>query len=405
MKNLKKYGEEVYKCSGCGICHDICPVFEITKRESAVSRGKFKLLNALINQDIKPSKRGAEIMDLCLHCNACSEFCPSGINAQKIIACAKSDFYAMGFTSPVKRLLSTVFSSRLMLSLIKFAANLYRNFKILDIVEFVNNKTFQIKKIKLLNSILKINVKKNPTNAIPAPKYTAAYFKGCINTYFNPSCANAVGNICNSAGIKLLEVDFQCCGLPSKNIGDVQTYIRLARKNIDTALKSLEQADYIITDCSTCASAFEEYSQDLPEELALKAQEISQKFISVYELLEIIDFKTDLSNQTVTYHDPCHTTRFKKTSRLPRKLLANSGVNLTEMKDSTKCCGAAGSFMLTNPDLSEQISTAKAQNIIATKADIVLTSCPSCTIGLNQGLINQKSNVKVMQLVEFLARN
>lgn len=405
MKNLKKYSEEVYKCSGCGICHNICPVFEITKQESAVSRGKFKLLNALINQVIKPSKRSAQIMDLCLHCNACTQFCPSGINAEKIISCAKSDFYAMGLASPLKKLLSTVFSSNLILNFIKLGAGLYRRLKILDIVEFLNNKTFQIKKIKLLNSILKINVQKKSDKDISNPKYTVAYFKGCINTYFNPSCANAVENICNKADIKLLEVDFQCCGLPSKNVGDFQTYTNLAQKNINAALKALEQEDYIITDCATCASAFEEYSKDLSEPFAQQAREISQKFISIYELLEMIDFKADLTGKTVTYHDPCHTTRFKKTNHLPRKLLANSNATLIEMTDCDKCCGAAGSFMLTNSDLSEQISVAKAKNIAATNANVVLTSCPSCVIGLNQGLINQKSDVKVLQLVEFLAQN
>ena len=88
---LNDFKEEVYKCSGCGICQSVCPVFKVLKKECAVSRGKFKLLNAIINGDIDLSEKTLEIMDLCLHCQACSEFCPSNIDAQKIIETTQHD--------------------------------------------------------------------------------------------------------------------------------------------------------------------------------------------------------------------------------------------------------------------------------------------------------------------------
>ena len=75
-----------------------------------------------------------------------------------------------------------------------------------------------------------------------------------------------------------------------------------------------------------------------------------------------------------------------------------------EMKNADSCCGAAGSFMLHHENLSRQISAKKAENIIETGADVVITACPSCFLGLKQGLLSKKNSTKVLQLIEFLAQ-
>ena len=73
------------------------------------------------------------------------------------------------------------------------------------------------------------------------------------------------------------------------------------------------------------------------------------------------------------------------------------------MKDSDVCCGAAGTFCISQPEISKAISSEKAQNIINTEADIVCTSCAGCKIGLSQGLIEKNSTIPIYHPVELLA--
>ena len=74
------------------------------------------------------------------------------------------------------------------------------------------------------------------------------------------------------------------------------------------------------------------------------------------------------------------------------------------MKDYDECCGFAGSFAVKNPQLSAKMTKAKAENVIATQSDYVLTTCPACLLGLKQGfiLLNKKAP-KVINIVDFLA--
>ena len=73
------------------------------------------------------------------------------------------------------------------------------------------------------------------------------------------------------------------------------------------------------------------------------------------------------------------------------------------MEDYDTCCGFAGSFALKNPKLSYALTKEKGERIKATTADYVITTCPSCILGLKQGLSLAGSNIKVVSLLEFLA--
>ncbi len=393
---INEYKEEIYKCSGCGLCQSVCPVYKILQTECAVSRGKFKLLNSIINQDIKFSKRTLEIMDLCLHCGACSEFCPSDIDAQKIIETAQADMLELGIFDFRKLFFAQVFGNKFYLTVIKFFVILVRNLKILEILSI-----FKFKRIELLKSFLKINIKPLKKFANVKKEIKVVYFAGCFNNYLNPSCSNAVFKVFDKTNVEIITSSFNCCGLPLKSAGDMETFVKIARTNID----SLPQVfDYLIFDCQSCKNTFLEYSKYLEGDYKIKALELKNKCKSIYEILDIINYepRKKWKNSVVTCHYPCHT-RFTEDKKIMRKIINKiSNITFVEAKNADACCGAAGSFLCTHPVLSRKISKNKAKDIIASNAQIVLTSCPSCYLGLKQGLLEQNSNIKVLQLIEFL---
>ena len=92
MKKLKDCYDEIYKCSKCGLCQSVCPIFKITKNEAALSRGKFLMLLKYLDGELSQSKTLKKYLDMCTSCSACSKFCPSDIDANKIFNLAKFEF-------------------------------------------------------------------------------------------------------------------------------------------------------------------------------------------------------------------------------------------------------------------------------------------------------------------------
>ena len=394
---LSEHKEEIYKCSGCGLCQSVCPLFNILKTECAVSRGKFKLLNAIINKHISYSKKTLEYMELCLHCQACTEFCPSGIDAQKIIETAQHDLLIRKIFSYNKFLFSRIFIHKPFLNILKFAITFIRKSKILTLLSLLPSK-----KIKLLNSFLNIKVNPISNKSTSSRKIKALYFKGCINNYVNPSCANAVEKILNDTSVEIINANFSCCGLPLKSIGDFEQFTKLAKQNIDAINMDF---DYLIFDCASCKSTFLTYAQFLDKNYKEKAITIANKAISIYELLDKINYKktTRWKEYAVTFHYPCHTRGTKEKEYITKILQNTPKTKFIECENANSCCGAAGSFIFTNNKLSKQISKNKTNSIIKANPNIVLTTCPACVLGLKQGLLENNSNIEVKQLIEYLA--
>jgi glycolate oxidase iron-sulfur subunit len=407
MKQLKDYSEDIYKCTKCGLCQSVCPVFEATGLETAVSRGKFTLLNGILTGKIKFNKNISKYLDLCLGCKACFDFCPSGINAEEIIISARNYNYKLNGISLLKKLVVTNLDSKLNLSLLKLALSIYRKFGLAELISLITKKIIFLKQpIYIFHSQIMENVQyKKQMPVKPLSKQKIVYFPGCINNYINLSVKNSVRMVLEKNGFEVQIPDFSCCGMPSRSAGDFDTFKKQAEKNI--ALIP-DDTDFLLTDCASCGSVWEHYAEIFDNDLKEKAQKIASKAVNIHKFLADIDLyipenvNIDLN---VTYHDPCHLKRFQNVYTEPRDLLKKiPGVNLTEMKDADKCCGASGTFCVVNPDISKSISRMKAENILNTKANAVATGCPSCKIGIAQGLAQVNKDLPVYQPVELLAR-
>ena len=76
MKKLSDFKDEISKCSKCGLCQSVCPIYKLTGNDCAVSRGKFVMLDGVLKGDLKLNKNINKYLDLCLKCDKCSNFCP-----------------------------------------------------------------------------------------------------------------------------------------------------------------------------------------------------------------------------------------------------------------------------------------------------------------------------------------
>ena len=357
MKTLRDYEKELNKCSKCGLCESVCPLYKLVPNDCVASKGKFIMLRGVARGDLKLSKNINKYIDLCLKCGKCKEFCPGGIDICQILSAAKSDY--------IKNKISERF--------IKFVQGRY----VFDLI---------IKIGKLVSRPFRPKLSEKGDK-------TVIYFKGCVNQ-IHPNTDKYIHKIFNDK-IKIIEPDFDCCGLPFLSEGNLERFEQVAKHNIEY-LKS--DADYIVTDCASCESTLLSYPEYLNEE-AFQIKD--NTFVNWGDIIaeQNIKFKSKKPVR-VTFHKPCHLKSDEFFERIMSRCV---NIDYVKMKEYDSCCGFAGSFALKNPKLSSEISSQKADNIKTTGADYVITTCPLCVIGLKRGLIMKGSGIKVMSLLEFLA--
>lgn len=391
VKTLRDYKEEIHKCSKCGLCQSVCPVYKVTGNDCSVSRGKFIMLNGIIKGDLELNKNINKYLDMCLKCNACKDFCPSDIDARKIFLTAKAEYFKQARNSKFIKILNSAPAFNLFLNLTKFGGNIYIFLKIDKLAKkfyFILQKFELGRKIILINEFLSRGKKNGYASTHPHIQASVIYFTGCVNEYINPRTKNATEKVLAQMGIKILPTKFQCCGVPFLSNGNVEQFIKQAEFN----LKQIpDEFDFFLTDCASCQNAFKEYKNYIEDEnLLKKLDKILEKTISVNEFIIKNIKNIEFSKKTsFTFHKPCH---LDNTDFLEEFLAKSKNVEYIKMKDFDKCCGFSGEFAIKNHEISKQISAQKAKNAIDTKADYILTSCPACILGLNQGLIEAEKN-------------
>ena len=401
MKNLQDYEEDIYKCSRCGLCQSVCPVFKATLNECAVSRGKFNILNGIIKKELNFNKTVKKYLDLCTGCNACKEFCPSKIDVKKIFIAAKAEYYKKNKISVLEKIINSYTLFKIGLQFGRIFFSIYRFIglpRILKYFEKVICKTGILgKRILLLNSLAHGRYK----NKLAKSKHKtqkSVYFEGCFNKYINKETEEAVKTILSGSNIELIKKNFECCGVSYLNDGNIDAFNKLLNKNLEM-LK--DDFDFVLTDCASCNDVLKNYKLFSNKETAKK---LAEKTIMVSDLLKDFNFTAN-KKYKVAVHKPCHDTY--DFIDIVKNI---NGIEYIEAKDFDKCCGFSGKFALQNQEISRKISKQKAQSYLDAKVDFILTTCPACQLGLNQGITeilaeNTKEKIpEVMNLFLFLAK-
>src|SRR5574344_1625360 len=375
MKSFFDFKDDIHKCSKCGLCQSVCPVYKVTGNDCAVSRGKFIMLNGVIKGDLELNKNIDKYLDMCLKCNACKDFCPSDIDAKEIFLTAKAEYFNQGGgNSKFLKILNSRPIFKTALNVAKFVSNLYRFLRKFELG----------KKAILGNEILKqVPNYVQQVESKNAKQITVIYFKGCVNENINNSVAQASENVLKQMGVKILPINFECCGAPFLSNGNVKQFIKQAEFNIS---QIADDFDFFLTDCATCQSTFKTYENYVEDEKLLqKIKKINEKSLNIVDFVvknaKSFEFE---QKTTFTFHKPCH---LENMNFLKEFLAKSKNIEYIEMKDFNVCCGFSGEFAIKNHKISEKISAEKAQNALNTNADYIVTSCPACVLGLNQGLI------------------
>ena len=194
-----------------------------------------------------------------------------------------------------------------------------------------------------------------------------------------------------------------CCGALYAHSGQLEKARECARKNI-TAFEG-QKLDAIVINAAGCGSTLKEYGQLLENDPVWRARAIkfSAKVKDLSEWIAPDNLKPSNGEIKVTYQDACHLAHPQGITAEPRELVkAVAGDNYIELTEADVCCGSAGSYNLTEPEMAEKLQTRKVRNLIDTGAEIVVTANPGCLLQIQSGLKKAGSEMKIMHIADYL---
>ncbi|MCP5004908.1 MAG: (Fe-S)-binding protein [Planctomycetes bacterium] len=394
---------EVSKCSKCGKCHTVCPVFLETHDESSVARGRISLAEGLRDQEIVYTKKLRDYVYSCKKCMRCRKVCPCDVDYEKIISALLHGVAEnMGIPLLPKIIFRYILPRRILFdTLLKVCSRLQRFIPV--------QRRGQMRHLPLLfmgkrwiPTLAKRSAlqKFKKTEKISRPRMRVGFFTGCLINYIYVDVAEAVVEVLNKMDIEVVVPQGQvCCGTPSSTMGDVKSSKRLADKN-RKVFESLE-LDAIVSACATCTKSIK---NDYLRTLGPSWKNMSDK---IYDISEFIDrFIGDIPGlvpieEKVTYHDPCHLLWVRNISEEPRSVLTKSS-RLVEMDMADACCGGGGIFTIIHYDLTLKMLERKVNSIERSGATTVATNCPGCVMQIADGLAGKNSQIKTKHSIQVL---
>lgn len=352
------------------------------------ARGRVAMLGELGMKRLSPTKRLAEKIFSCMLCGACKNLCPAGINILEMIyqgrvvlkkSYGKGRLLRTALRHSISRL-DTVFSILRGCQKV-FYRPLYKAGMVSHVPEIASepfNKSVQVYK----------NIKKTGRIAI---------FGGCSVNFFYPSLGHSLSRILLSSAYEVVVFKGElCCGAPLRSMGLEQEASTLAKKNIEHFNKV--RAEAIVSMCPTCTMVIKEQYPLLAGGTIMNVLDINEFFSK-----SGITANLEIDPQVITYHDPCHLSYGLGVRDQPRQILkAIKGIDFIEMKHADECCGFAGFFSMQFKNIARSIGIKKIENISATSADTVVTSCPGCIMQLESLKRENRKKFKIKHIVEVI---
>ncbi len=394
-----------------------CPTYRVLGREADSPRGRiFQVLQADAGR-LEIGDSFVTHMDRCLGCRACETACPSGVEYGRILERARAEIetnYRRPLLARVARRCAYGTVLRSFRSLERWA-RLLRLYQRSGVQRAL--RTSGVLRLLGLNRLEALLPRidddfflREIGTVFPARgerRGRVMFLAGCIASVAFSELNGATIRALNANGVEVFVPPQQgCCGALHAHAGFREQARELARANIRAMLDP--GYDAIVTNAAGCGATLKEYV-DLLEgdpQYASRGREFSARVRDVTEYLAEIGLRPPRSvlKLRVTYQDPCHLAHGQRVRRQPRALLQAIGVELVEMPRADQCCGSAGTYNVTQNELSMQILDAKMSDIASTRADVIATANVGCMLQLRAGVEQRRLGMQVVHVIELLDR-
>ena len=410
------------QCMHCGLCLPTCPTYDATKLERHSPRGRIALMRAIADDRLDVSSIFGDEMYFCLGCLACMTACPAGVNYAELFEHARAEVERSRVLAAPKRSLirhftvSWLFMEHRRLQVLGRAIRLYQRLGLQTLVRRSGILKLLPRYLRYLEAMtpdIQDNFSSDliapVTPAIGARRYRVAVLTGCAqDLIFSDVNRDTVEVLARNGCDVVCPPEQQCCGSLHAHNGELGLASRLARQNIDQFPP--EQFDAIISNAGGCGSHLKHYSQILADEPRYRDRAAlwDRKLKDIHEWLVQIGITPPPTNGaapvTVTYHESCHLAHGQKITAQPRQVLrAIPGLNLVELPESNWCCGSAGIYNITQPEMATALLDRKIRHIQNTGATVVATANSGCLLQLINGLRQRRLPIRVAHPITLLA--
>jgi glycolate oxidase iron-sulfur subunit len=404
--------ELINDCVHCGFCLPACPTYSLWGQEMDSPRGRIHLMDQVLSGcpvEGAPLKH----FDRCLSCMACVSACPSGVRYGEIIEAARVEIETSGRRPLPERLSRSVifalfpYPRRLRVARLALAAA-----QVTGLRSVLQRPRVSVRLPGLFRAMESVapavsGLEVLPTR-IPAReprRGVVGLLTGCVQSVFFSPVNSATARVLAAEGFEVVVPREQgCCGALSAHAGRRSEAARLAKRTVDV-FKSLD-IEHVVVNAAGCGSAMKEYAMLLAGDptyeaagawLADHTRDLSEVLVPVGSRAERHPL-----NMRVAYHDACHLAHAQGIRAQPRVLLQEiPGLQLCEVRDDF-CCGSAGIYNLVQPDAAKELGDRKAAAVVATQAQMVVSTNPGCLMQLKSALTRSGSVIKTAHLAEIL---
>ena len=408
---------DLYKCVHCGFCLQACPTYVETGLEAESPRGRIALMKAVNERRIGITDTVVRHWDLCIQCRACEIACPSGVPYGRLIEATMQQVDSHRKKGLLSKIVSDVSLKKVLphqrrLALLVGGMRMYQ-------LSGLQNMVRKSGVLKMLPGDLAEMESSMPTlprsvfeakgqviSAQGEKRARVALLSGCVMPLVNGPEMDAVVRVLSRNGCEVVVTrDQVCCGAINTHVGDLETARDLARRNIDAFMAT--GIDAVIVASAGCGSRMKEYDHLLrnDENYAEKAERFCEKVKDIHEFLVDLPFEVPKGHLSykVTYQDSCHLANGQRVTFQPRTLLKSiPGIEFVELGNADKCCGAGGTYTLTERDFSLRILDTKMEAVIKSGANVIATANPGCLLQLQYGAQREGINLTVRYVTDLL---
>ncbi len=410
------------QCMHCGMCLPTCPTYDDTKLERNSPRGRISLMRAIADGRMESTESFGREMYYCLGCLACETACPAGVDYTHLFETARAEAERSGKLEAPQRdairavLLKGLFTRPRLLRFVGRLLWLYRAtgaqavFRGLQLNRLL---PFRLRELERMTPRAEAKFSHQLIRPVETPrgpvKHRVGVLTGCVQDIVFSQVNRDTVDVLLANGCEVVTPSVQsCCGSLHAHNGDVETARMLARRQIDAF--DLSSLDAVITNAAGCGSHLKHYDTLLADdpEYAHRAELWSAKLKDVHEWLCAVGFRPPASGVLhqgpVTYHEACHLCHGQKITKQPREILkAIPGLTLAELPESTWCCGSAGIYNITQPEMAAKLQERKIGHIAETGASLVATSNPGCHLQIESGARKFSLDADVRHPISLLA--
>nr|WP_227872360.1 (Fe-S)-binding protein [Paenibacillus albus] len=451
----------------CGFCLPACPTFRETGIEAESPRGRIALMKAVADGLMDPDYAFETQMNHCLGCRACEPACPADVKYGQLLEQARdsveqhTESHRWWVKLARKTAFEGMFPHQGRMRLLGGALQVYQKSGLRGLVRGSGMMKLFPKHMQQMERILPDASYRGVVEQIgsvhPAKGErvgTVGLFRGCIMDVMFTETNKHTVELLNAAGFDVVIPESQnCCGALHAHSGEQDGARELAKRNI-AAFKAAG-VDWIASNAGGCGALLVEYDHLLhdDQQYASDAKWFAKRTLDVSKLLvehgrlqsaaaaaaaaskvqgtapscgggtaaatsaEVSENSAGCGGSCgsvsfasadpvrITYQDSCHLRNVMRSSEAPRKLMKSvANAEFVELFESDRCCGSAGIYNLTQPEMAGQILDHKMDHVKQTGAHYLLTSNPGCLLQMKLGIEKHgmSGKMEAVHLVDFL---